>query len=580
MSNIQILKRLYKDYTKKFLNKIFLAVFFSILVAISTSATAWLLDPAIEKIFLNKDQTLIFVIPILIIIAFSTKGISLYIAKTLMIKVAEEVKKKLQINMLSSFIKADTEYIENRHSGKYISNINFDVNQITGMLSTSFLNFFKDGLTLVGLLVVMFIQNWILSLIALIMIPLASITAKRLGKRMAKVATEAQERSGDLNKYLIDLFKNHKIIKIFQRENFEYERSEKFVNKLKEKSIKIATILIRATPIMEVLTGTMIAILIYYSGKMIISGQLSINNFFSFLAAMMLAYQPVKSLATINIGVGQGLSAAKRILPIIDIQNKINKNENEKNLNLINGTITFNNVNFNYLSNEDNEVLKNINFEISGGKMTALVGHSGSGKSTLLNLIPRIYDSTSGDIFIDGQSIKKVNLDSLRKQISIVDQNTTLFDDTVYNNIKYAKPDTSEEEIYKAAELSMCLDFINNLEKKFETIIGENGVKLSGGEKQRLSIARAFLKNSKIILLDEATSSLDSDTEDKIQKALNILTSNKTTVVIAHRLSTILNSDKIYVMDKGAVVDSGKHEELLKDSEIYKNFYNRQIKNS
>tara|TARA_B100000929_G_scaffold4526_1_gene3798 strand:- start:212 stop:1954 length:1743 start_codon:yes stop_codon:yes gene_type:complete len=580
MSNIQILKRLYKDYTKNFLNKIFLAVFFSILVAISTSATAWLLDPAIEKIFLNKDQTLIFVIPILIIIAFSTKGISLYIAKTLMIKVAEEVKKKLQINMLSSFIKADTEYIENRHSGKYISNINFDVNQITGMLSTSFLNFFKDGLTLVGLLVVMFIQNWILSLIALIMIPLASITAKRLGKRMAKVATEAQERSGDLSKYLIDLFKNHKIIKIFQRENFEYERSEKFVNELKEKSIKIATILIRATPIMEVLTGTMIAILIYYSGKMIISGQLSINNFFSFLAAMMLAYQPVKSLATINIGVGQGLSAAKRILPIIDIQNKINKNENEKKLNLINGTITFNNVNFNYLSNEDNEVLKNINFEISGGKMTALVGHSGSGKSTLLNLIPRIYDSTSGDIFIDGQSIKKVNLDSLRKEISIVDQNTTLFDDTVYNNIKYAKPDTSEEEIYKAAELSMCLDFVNNLEKKFETIIGENGVKLSGGEKQRLSIARAFLKNSKIILLDEATSSLDSDTEDKIQKALNILTSNKTTVVIAHRLSTILNSDKIYVMDKGAVVDSGKHEELLKDSEIYKNFYNRQIKNS
>ncbi len=580
MSNIQILKRLYKDYTKNFLNKIFLAVFFSILVAISTSATAWLLDPAIEKIFLNKDQTLIFVIPILIIIAFSTKGISLYIAKTLMIKVAEEVKKKLQINMLSSFIKADTEYIENRHSGKYISNINFDVNQITGMLSTSFLNFFKDGLTLVGLLVVMFIQNWILSLIALIMIPLASITAKRLGKRMAKVATEAQERSGDLSKYLIDLFKNHKIIKIFQRENFEYERSEKFVNELKEKSIKIATILIRATPIMEVLTGTMIAILIYYSGKMIISGQLSINNFFSFLAAMMLAYQPVKSLATINIGVGQGLSAAKRILPIIDIQNKINKNENEKNLNLINGTITFNNVNFNYLSNEDNEVLKNINFEISGGKMIALVGYSGSGKSTLLNLIPRIYDSTSGDIFIDGQSIKKVNLDSLRKEISIVDQNTTLFDDTVYNNIKYAKPDTSEEEIYKAAELSMCLDFVNNLEKKFETIIGENGVKLSGGEKQRLSIARAFLKNSKIILLDEATSSLDSDTEDKIQKALNILTSNKTTVVIAHRLSTILNSDKIYVMDKGAVVDSGKHEELLKDSEIYKNFYNRQIKNS
>ena len=304
MTNIEILKRLYYDYTKTFIIKIFLAVIFSILVAGSTSATAWLLDPAIEKIFINKDQTLIFVIPILIILAFSTKGISLYMARVIMINVAEEVKKKIQIDMLSSFIKADTEQIENKHSGKYISNLNFDVNQITGMLSTSFLSFFKDGLTLIGLLTVMFIQNWRLSLIAIIMIPIASITAKRLGKRMGKVATEAQEKSGDLNKYLIDLFKNHKVIKIFQREKFENERSEKFVNDLKEKSIKISTVFIRSTPIMEILTGIMIAILIFYSGKLIMSEQLSINNFFSFLAAMMLAYQPVKSLATINVGIG------------------------------------------------------------------------------------------------------------------------------------------------------------------------------------------------------------------------------------------------------------------------------------
>jgi subfamily B ATP-binding cassette protein MsbA len=234
MTNIEILKRLYRDYTKKYLNKILLAVFFSILVAASTSATAWLLDPAIDKIFLNKDQSLLLLIPFFIIIAFATKGISLYMAKVLMINVAEEVKKKIQMNMLSSFIKADTEYIENKHTGKYISNLNFDVNQITMMLSTSFLNFFKDGLTLIGLLTVMFLQNWRLSLIAIIMIPLASITAKRLGKRMGKVTTEAQEKSGDLNKYLIDLFKNHKIIKIFQREKFEEDRSEKFVNDLKE----------------------------------------------------------------------------------------------------------------------------------------------------------------------------------------------------------------------------------------------------------------------------------------------------------------------------------------------------------
>ena len=580
MNNIEILKRLYRDYTKKFLNKIFLAVFFSILVAGSTSATAWLLDPAIEKIFINKDQTLILVIPLFIIVAFATKGISLYFAKVIMIIVSEEVKKNIQTDMLSSFIKADTELIENKHSGKYVSNLNYDVSQITHMLSSSLLNIFKDSLTLIGLLTVMFIQNWRLSLIAIIMIPLASITAKKLGKRISKVTTEAQERSGDLNKYLIDLFKNHKIIKIFQRENFESERSENFVNKLKEKQIKIFTVVIRATPIMEVLTGIMIAILIFYSGKLIMTGQLSINNFFSFLAAMMLAYQPVRSLATINIGIGQGLSAGKRILPIIDMKVRISKNENEKTLLLNNGSIKFKNVSFNYLSNTENKVLKNINIEINGEKMTALVGHSGSGKSTMLNLIPRIYDPISGSILIDEEDIKDINLVSLRNQISIVDQNTTLFDDTVLNNIKYAKPTASKEEIIKASELAMCSDFINNLENGFDTTIGENGVKLSGGEKQRLSIARAFLKDSKIILLDEATSSLDSETEEKIQKAIDKLTSNKTTVVIAHRLSTILNSDRIYVLDKGSVVAEGKHDQLLNSSDIYKNFYNKQIKNN
>ena len=577
MTNIEILKRLYKDYTKNYINKILLAVLFSILVAASTSATAWLLDPAIDKIFLNRDQSLLLLIPFFIIIAFATKGISLYMAKVLMINVAEEVKKKIQMDMLTSFIKADTEYIENKHTGKYISNLNFDVNQITMMLSTSFLNFFKDGLTLIGLLIVMFTQNWRLSLIAIIMIPLASVTAKRLGKRMSKVATEAQEKSGDLNKYLIDLFKNHKIIKIFQREEFEENRSEKFVNDLKEKSIKISTIFIRATPIMEILTGIMIALLIFYSGKLIMNDQLSLNNFFSFLAAMMLAYQPVKSLATINVGIGQGMSAGKRILPIIDVKNLIEVNKDKSEIDFKNGDIELKNVNFNYSSNLENKVLKNINIKINGKKMTALVGQSGSGKSSLLSLIPRLYDPKSGVLEIDGQNIRDVNLFSLRKEISIVDQNVTLFDDTIFNNIKYAKPDATDEEVYKAAEQSMCQDFIDKLENKYQTMIGENGVRLSGGEKQRLSIARAFLKDSKIILLDEATSSLDSETEEKIQKALDKLVFNKTTIVIAHRLSTILNSDKIYVMDKGNVIDSGNHEELLNKSETYKNFYNKQI---
>ena len=578
MMKAKIFKRLYQQYTKKFISKILLAALFSIIVAISTSATAWLLDPAIEKIFINKDQTLIILIPIAIIVAFSAKGISLYLAKLLMINVSEEVKKILQTDMLKSFIKADTEIIESKHSGKYISNLNFDVNQITKMLADAFLSIFKDGLTLIGLLCVMFLQNWKLSLIAIIMIPLASITAKVLGKRMSKISTQAQEKSGDLNRYLIDLFKNHKIIKIFQRESFENMRSEKFVNDLKEKSAKISAVYIRSTPVMEILTGIMIAILIFYSGKLIISGELAINNFFSFLAAMMLAYQPVKALTKVNVAIEQGLSAANRILPIIDINNEINLNENKDKFNISKGNIIFENVDFNYKSNPENKVLQNINANFVGGKMTALVGHSGSGKSTLLNMIPRIYAPTDGKIHLDDQDISKFNLASLRNQISIVDQNTTLFDDTILNNIKYARPEASDEEVYEAANQSMCSEFINNLENGYQTMIGENGVKLSGGEKQRLSIARAFLKKSKIILLDEATSSLDSNTEEKIQKALGQLTLDKTTIVIAHRLSTILNSDNIYVVDSGKIIDSGKHEELLMKSKVYKIFYDRQIK--
>ena len=571
-------KRLYKDYTKKFIGKIILAAMFSILVAGSTSATAWLLDPAIEKIFLNKDQTLIIIIPVAIIIAFATKGISLYLAKLLMINVSEEVKKLIQIDMLKSFIRADSEIIENKHSGNYISNLNFDVNQITRMLADAFLSIFKDGLTLIGLLIVMFSQNWKLSLIAIVMIPLASITAKILGKRMNKVSTQAQEKSGDLNRYLIDLFKNHKIIKIFQRENYETDRSEVFVNNLKEKSEKISAVYIRSTPVMEVLTGIMIAILIFYSGKLIFNEELAINNFFSFLAAMMLAYQPVKTLTKVNVAIEQGLAAAKRIIPIIDTENQIKENSNSKNLTFSEGNIVFDKVSFSYKSNLENKVLKNISLKFLGGKMTALVGHSGSGKSTILNMIPRIYLPSNGNIEIDGQDISEINLASLRKEISIVDQNTTLFDDTVMNNIKYAKPEATDEEVFVAADLAMCKEFINNLDEGYHTMIGENGVKLSGGEKQRLSIARAFLKKSKIILLDEATASLDSETEDKIQKALNELTNNKTTIVIAHRLSTILNSDNIYVVDNGKITDSGNHENLLINSTAYKNFYERQIK--
>ena len=577
MTNFQIIKRLFKTYTKNYVNKILISVFFSLLVAGSTSSIAWLLDPAIEKIFIEKDQSLILIIPGLIILAFATKGISLYLSKVIMIKVAHNVQKNIQSDLVNSLVKADTKLIDKKHSGKFISNLTFDVGLITNLVSTGLLNVTKDTLTLIGLLSVMFYQNWKLSLVALIMIPLAGFFAKNLGKRMGKVTTELQEKAGNLTTYLFEIFKNHKLIKIFQQENYEGERSDKFLNEIKEKSEKTQIVLVRASPIMEVLTGIMIACLIFYSGKLIISNELGINNFFSFLAAMMLAYQPVRSLATLNITINQSLSASKRILPIIDHKNEIFEKNSDQELKIVQGDIDFKNVNFKYDTKEDS-ALNLINLKIKGGKMTSLVGYSGAGKSTILNLIPRYYDCNSGDILIDKQSIYKSKLSSLRKNISLVSQDITLFDDTIKNNIAYADLNASEDEIKKVAKLSFADDFIQKLPDKYDALIGENGLRLSGGEKQRISIARAMLKKSKIILLDEATSSLDAETENKIQQALSILIKDRTAVVIAHRLSTILNSDSIYVINNGKVVENGTHSELLSNSEIYKSFYQKQIR--
>ena len=577
MNNIEILKKLYNQYTKKFLPKILFSIFFSLLVAGSTSAIAWLLDPAIKKIFIEKDQTLILLIPAAIIIAFTTKGLSLYIAKTTLIKVGQEVTKILQLQLMKSIIKADAEIVDKKHSGKFISHLTFDISMMTNLISVVILNIAKDSLTLIGLIGVMFYQNWRLAIFALIMIPLASFAAKSLGKRIGKVTTQAQEKSGILTTYMLEVFKNHKIIKIFQKENYEFSRAEKFINNLKDRLVKTSMVIVRASPIMETLTGFMIAGLIYYSGNLMMKQELDINNFFSFLAAMMLAYQPVRSLATINMSINQGLSAAKRIIPLIEQENNIKEKPNALSLETTKGEINFKNISFKY-NTEERKVLNSINLNIIGGEMTSLVGHSGAGKTTILNLIPRFYDKVSGDILIDGQSIYDVSLNSLRNNISLVNQDTTLFDDTIKNNIAYANLDATDDEIVEAAKLSHCNEFIDKLPNKFDTIIGENGTRLSGGEKQRLSIARAMLKKSKIILLDEATSSLDAETESKIQEAIKLLTKDRTTLVIAHRLSTVMSSKTICVVDDGEIVAEGNHQELLQKSEIYKNFYEKQLR--
>ena len=468
MNNIQTLKRLYKDYTKKYIKRIFVSVFFTVLLAASTSSIAYLLDPAIKQLFIEKKKSLIMIIPGLIVLAFAVKGSSLYIAKVIMINVAAEVRKDMQVDILSALIKADTKLIDKKHSGKFITNLTNDVDMITNLVSTAILNLFKDSLTLIGLLSVMFYQNWKLSLIAIIMIPFASTVAKVLGKRIRKVTTQQMERTGILTSYLVELFKNHKLTKIFQKENYENNRAEKFIDSLKDASRKIQIVFVRASPIMEFLTGIMIAFMIFVSAKLIEKNELDVSSFFSFLAAMMLAYQPVRSLSTLNIGVQQGIAGAKRVLPVIDDEPEIEETKNAKEMIYGKGEIQFNNVSFSY-DKDELQTLNSINLKMIGEKMTALVGHSGAGKSTILNLIPRFYNVNDGDIKIDNQSIYSSSVHSVRKGISLVSQDTTLFDDTIKNNIAYANLDATQEEIEEAAKYSFASEFIEKLPKKYET---------------------------------------------------------------------------------------------------------------
>ncbi len=572
-----ILKRLYKEYVKKHLKRIFIALVLSIIVAGSTAGIAWLLDPAVKKIFVEQNKAYAWLIPFLIVVAFSSKGLSLYLARINIIRVGQEVAGEIQKKISSNILLSDIQTLDNRHSGKYISNILFDANQVQNLVSTGVLNLIKDTFTVVALVSVMFYQNWKLSLFAILMMPLAGGLAKSLGKRMGKATSQAGESSGNLASFLSEIFKGSKMIRIYQKENYENLKAKKVIDDLVEKNIKIGSVLIRATPIMETLTGLMIAGFIIFSGKLIASGELGVNNFFSFLAAMMLAYQPIRSLATINMAAYQGAAAFKRISKIIDKDIQVKEIVGRPNLILKNSNIKFNNVGFKY-ETTDEKAVKNINLDIKGNSMAAFVGHSGAGKSTIINLIPRFYDPQDGSIEIDNQNIKNISLSSLRKSLSMVSQDIILFDDTIKNNIAYAKENATKNEILRACKFAAADEFIEKLPKGYDTVIGENGIRLSGGQKQRISIARAILKESPIILLDEATSSLDAESEEIVQNAINNLTKNKTTLVIAHRLSTIHNADKIFVMKSGSIINSGNHDFLIKNCEEYKSLYKKQLR--
>ena len=577
MTKLELIKRVFKSQVKKYIPELFLAFIFIILTSITTAITAWLLDPAIKEIFENKNNTMLYIIPVAIVFTFVLKAFSIYGTRIITIKVGIKIIKNIQTLMTQKFLLSDISHITKKHSGKYLSNFTNDTRILFDALTGVVVTLFKETFTLIALLVLMFYHDWQLSLLAIIMIPIAALSSKNLGKKMGKKVHISLEASDKFMKFLSEIIKGSWLIKIYQKEEEELKKISLIIDEKFKAIRKVEQTRLGAGPIMEIISSIAIAIVVFFAGYRSLQGAITLGEFVSFLAALMLAYQPVKALAGINIGIQEGIAAARRIYEIIDQKNEIINDENAPSLKLTNATLEFKNISFVYP--DGTQALKNLSAKIEGGRKVGLVGISGSGKTTFLNLIPRFFNLEHGQILVDGQNINNINLSSLRKEISLVSQDVILFDDTIKSNILYGNSSASDEEIVAACKFAAAQDFIEKLPNKYETIIGENGIKLSGGQKQRLSIARAILKNSSIILLDEATSSLDSDSETVIQKAIENLTKNKTTIIIAHRLSTIMNCDKILVFDNGQIISEGSHEFLVNSSPIYKNLYEKQIIN-
>ncbi|MEY2910248.1 MAG: hypothetical protein RIT01_274 [Pseudomonadota bacterium] len=577
MTKLELVNRIFKTQVKKYIPELSITFIFIVLTSLTTAATAWLLDPAIKEIFENKNKQMLYLIPVAIVFTFIIKAFSIYGTRIITIKVGIKIIKNIQTLMAQKFLLSDISHITKKHSGKYLSNFTNDTTILFTVLTGVVVTLFKETFTLIALLALMFYHDWQLSLLAMIMIPVAAISSKNIGKKMGKKVHVSLEASDKFMKFLSEIIKGSWLIKIYQKEEDELKKISMIIDERFKAIRKVEQTRLGAGPIMEIISAIAIAIVVFFAGYRSMQGAITLGEFVSFLAALMLAYQPVRALAGINVGIQEGITAAKRIYEIIDQKNEIYNDENAPSLKLKNATLEFKNISFTYP--DGTHALKNLSAKIEGGKKVGLVGISGSGKTTFLNLIPRFFNLKHGTILIDDQNINNINLNSLRKEISIVSQDVILFDDTIRSNILYGNASASDDEIINACKFAAAQEFIEKLPNKYETIIGENGIKLSGGQKQRLSIARAILKDSPIILLDEATSSLDSESEAVIQKAIENLTKNKTTIIIAHRLSTIMNCDKILVFDSGQIVAEGSHEFLVNNSLIYKNLYEKQIIN-
>ncbi len=576
----QILNRLFNSYVKKHYLKIFISIICMIIVAAATATNAWLMQPVLDDIFINKNKDYIIIIPVVILLIAFVKGSASYFQSILMSFVGYKIVADLQRHMLATLLKCDLSYFNTTNSGTLVSRFLADVGALSRGVHNVIINIVKDSLTFIFLLGVMFHHDLKLATFTLLIFPLAIYPISRIGKRLRKISKNTQVGFGLLTKKLTESFQGIKTIKSFNAEKIETSKIEKEIENLFSLTLKSTKVNSISRPLMETLGGLAVALIVFVGGTQVINGETTPGTFFSFLTALLMAYQPLKSLASLNATLQISMASAERIFEIIDqkplvIERNPNKDSILKVSNPYN--LKIDNVDFKYESSP-NLILKNISIEITKGQKIALVGHSGAGKTSLLNLIPRFFDVEKGHIFLDKVDIRDLSFKFLRDHFSIVSQDVILFDETIKTNISYGKQHASLKEIKTACEKANCIEFIDNLPNKLDEYVGEKGVKLSGGQKQRIAIARAFLKNSPFLLLDEATSSLDSSSERKIQISLSKLMKNKTSLVIAHRLSTILDADKIILLHKGKVEAVGKHNFLLKNSKIYKNLYELQFK--
>ena len=580
INTVDLLKRLFSNYVKKHQVKLIISIFCMIIVAASTAINAWMMQPVLDEIFINKNQKLIIIIPIAIFVIAIIKGTASYFQSILMSYVGYKLVADIQNQMFSAAVRCDLSYYNQINSGTIVSRFIADVGALSRGVHNVIINIVKDFLTFIFLLGVMFYHDAKLAIIALFVFPVAIYPIRKIGKRLRKISKNTQVGFGLLTSKLSESFSAIKTIKAFNSENFESKRIEKEIINIFNLTFKSTKVNSIARPLMEIISGVAIAGIIFVGGSQVILDQTTPGTFFSFLTALLMAYQPIKSLASLNATLQIAMASAERVFEILDKKPQIReiKSTKDENLDLkSNYNIRISKMSFKY-ETSTKFVLKNINLEIYNGEKVALVGYSGAGKTTLMNLLPRFFDPTKGKIEIGGINIKEFSLNYLRNFFSLVSQDIVLFDETIKYNISYGTKKYNLKDVKIASIKANCHEFINKFPNGFNQIIGENASRLSGGQKQRIAIARAFIRNSPFLLLDEATSSLDSKSEKKIQDSLNKLVSNRTALIIAHRLSTVIDADRIVIMNNGEIIDIGKHSSLLKSSKIYKNLHELQFK--